>query len=174
MSLQTDVLKSLESMSQARKVDLAILRDLDSLATEMTDCSDKWLTEGTLLREDAFLVYHSVRNMSIIIGKAKQRFEHAAEKGENPSVVNDALTVFPYLIDLYEMLCSLKNKTFSPEIRRAIWRRLRLLRETSRKASMLPSTSEEVKGLDVALVRKELSSFASALQAVVSEGQSPT
>jgi hypothetical protein len=174
MSLQNVVLNSLESMSQARKVDLGILRDFDDLAAEMNSCSEKWLKEGTLLREDAFLVYHSIRNMSMIIDKAKQRFVYAAEKGENPSVVSDGLMVFPYLVDLYDMLCSLKGRTFSSEIRRAIWRRLRLLRDISRRAAMLPSTSEEVKGLDVELVKKELSSFASALQAIASEGQSPT
>jgi hypothetical protein len=174
MSLQNDILSSLESMAQTRKVDLGVLGAFDSLTAEMTVCSDSWLKEGTLLREDAFLVYHSVRNMNMIIDKAKQRFVHAAGKGENPFVVTDALTVFPYLFNLYEMLCSLRDKTFSSEIRRAIWRRLRVLRDISRRAAMLPSTSEELKGLDPELVKKELSSFASALQAVTSEGQSPT
>lgn len=174
MSLQNELLSSLGSMSQTRKVDLRVLATLDKLAAEMTGCSESWLKDGTLLKEDAFLVYHSVRNMDIIIDKAKQRFEYAAQKGENPSVVTDALTVFPYLVDLYEMLCSLRNKSFSSEIRRAIWRRLRLLREVSGRAEMLPSTSEELKGLDSELVKKELSRFATTLRAITSEGQSPS
>jgi len=173
MSLQSRVLTSLESMAQVQKVDLGIVKVLDDFKREMANCASSWLEEKHVAAEDVFLVYHSIRNMSIITDKAKSRFIYAADRNENPLVVNDALSVFPYLIELYDMVCSLRDRIVSSEVRSAIWKRLRLLRDIARKASLLPSTSEELKGLDVTEIRKELRNFASAVQAVVSESQGP-
>jgi len=93
------------------------------------------------------------------------RFIQALQLHQNPRVIDDASTVFPELHEICGLLASLQEVEAKPEMIEYIRRRIRNLRNTAQKVSMLPTVEEEMKSVDKDELARELRDLAQDLRA---------
>ena len=175
MSMTTligEVASCLGSMKESSKVDSTIVEKLNVLKNEISNCKKQWVTDENVGVEDSFLMYHCLRNLELIVEKAQARFSQAIERHENPLIIENAMLVFPYVFDLYTWLYSLQGKVITTDIRSMIWKRLRQLRSMASNVSLIQTTQEELKDINLERVRKEFKDFARTIQAITGESES--
>jgi len=156
----------LEEMRVSRKISNTALSTIDAVVEECKSREKFWLSNMELSPQVAFVLYHASRNTRIIFGKMHSRFIHATQLHENPKVVNDAAIVFPELSEMCSLLDSLRERArkITPEMVQFIRRRVKTLRNTAQKASMLPTVKEEVESVDKAELTRELEELAADLR----------
>jgi len=155
---------SLEVMQASRKIEA---KALDIIGDVIKECENReafWLSNSEVPHSTAFILYHASRNARIIFDKMLNRFTFAHERHENPSVVHDARLVFPSLYDICNILDSLKERQITSEMLQFIRKRVRILRNTAEKASMLPTIEEEAKTIDKEKLTTELEELAADLR----------
>jgi len=155
---------SLEMMGASRKIDPETIGIIDTIVEECRNKEEFWLSNSKVPPTTAFTLYHASRNARIIFTKMRNRFTYAHERHENPGVINDATLVFPYLCDIFNILDSLKERHVTSEVLKFIKKRVRTLRNTAEKASMLPTIEEEVKTVDKQELTKEFEELAADLR----------
>lgn len=163
------LIEKLEKMEQLQKVDLSIIEILDELIRNCKETENFWVESENLPVDTSFLLYHSTRNSRLVLERMKNRFISAVEKNENPHIISDAIQIAPLVIELCEMAFSLKKRPITPEVLSFISNRLKLLRNTAYKLSMMPSPEEEIAEIDKKKFKKRFSRFAEALQAMFIE-----
>lgn len=154
----------LEEMRVSRKLKEESVSTIQSVVEECKGREKYWLSNVELPPSTAFIFYHASRNIRIIFEKMYARFIQASELHENPKVVDDAAIVYPELSEMCEMLDSLERAKITPEMPVFIRNRVRTLRSTAEKASMLPTTEEEAKTVDKGELSKALEELAADLK----------
>ncbi len=155
---------SLEAMQASHKIEAKALNTIGDIITECKNREAYWLSNSEVPPLAAFVLYHASRNARIIFDKMLNRFTFAHERHENPSVVHDARLVFPSLCDICNILDSLKERQITSEMLQFIKKRVRILRNTAEKASMLPTIEEEVKTVNKKELTTELEELAADLR----------
>lgn len=154
----------LGEMQASRIVDLSSIELMKNAVEKSTEREEYWVSNKEIEPQTAFVLYHASRNTRIVLEKMRERFVHAAELHENPKVVDDAMIVFPELIELCGYIDSLQNIKITTELLEFVRRRIRNLRNTAQRVGMLPSIEEEMKAVDKKALAKELNSVAEHLR----------
>jgi hypothetical protein len=154
------VYAKLEDMWASGKINTDIIENIRSATEECRDRERFWLSKADVSPQMAFVLYHAARNSRLILEKMQDRFVHAPELHDNPRVVDDALAVFPRLSEMCDMVDSLKNVRVTTEMLGFVRRRVRSLRNIAQKASMLPTTKEEIEAVDRNELLEELGGIA--------------
>ncbi|MEX2705365.1 MAG: hypothetical protein Q6352_008910 [Candidatus Freyrarchaeum guaymaensis] len=163
------LLEQLEQMNETQKVDISVVKVLDSLIEDCRTNERFWIKNEKIPIETSFLLYHSTRNSRLILEKMKQRFILADEKEDNPHIVSDALQVVPVLNELYEVISALKYLEIKTELLSFLSSKLRQLRNVASIASMIPSPEEEIKEIDKKKLKRRFSRFADTIQVIFIE-----
>lgn len=159
-----EILSSIEEMERERKIDSSKIEKLDIPIEHLREYEDFWLTNEKIPIEDAFILYHTSRNLHLILEKIKSKFLSAVEKRENPKVAEDSLSILPMISNLYDALTSLWEEPLSKDVRLFLTRHLRTLRNTAAEISMLPSYEEEIKTVNIEDLKKEVEGFADTVK----------
>lgn len=155
----------MEVMQASRKVDTTAISTLETVVEECKGKEKFWVSRKEISPSTAFVLYHASRNTRLIFEKMRNRFAQASELQANPKVVDDASTVFPELYEMYSLLKSLEKIEVKSEMLEYIRRRVRNLRNTAQKVSMLPTTEEEIESVDKNELARELADLANDLRA---------
>jgi hypothetical protein len=134
----------LEEMQASRRLDETAIPMIKQAINESIKREESWLSNKNLPTQSAFVLYHASRNTRMILEKMLNRFMLAAQRHENPKVVDDAMVVFPELHELCGYIDSLKADNLSGSFLEFIKKRVRALRNTADRVGMLPTTEEEV------------------------------
>ena len=161
--------RKLETMESQKKVDLSIVEDFTELTKNFSDIEDQWKKSQDTNIEDAFLIFHSIRNCRMILQKMEFTFLRAKEMHQNPRIVYSARLVLPRINDLYNMVVALKGRKITDQTLNLIRQKLRLLRDVAENTSMLPTPSEETKGVLQLELKKKFQIVADDLQARLCE-----
>jgi len=154
-----------EHMATDRRVDSRVVEKLDVLAQQAKERERSWLKSRAVPRDDAFVLYHSWRNMRLVLFKMKSRVESASTMHENPKVATDSLQVIPCLVGVFSALHCAEAETIDESGKLELLERIRTLRSVASEASMLPSLEEELAEMDEKIVRNELAQMARAIGA---------
>lgn len=172
MSVDTifgEIIINMEKMEETGKIDPSIMNKLNTPIYKLKNFEDCMTKEGTLSIEDSFALYHIARNIRIILEKMKEKFFNANKAGENPKVVEDALNLLPQISEVYSALYTVSSKPLNDEIKLFLTNKLRKIRNTAAGVSMLPSLDEEIKEVDVKLLKEEIEAIVEDLGAPLHE-----
>lgn len=154
----------LEEMQVLRKISPASIDIINAVIEECKNREEFWLSNVEIPPSTAFVLYHASRNIRIIFDKMHSRFIQASKHHANPKVVDDAAIIFPELFEMCSLLDSIKKSKVTPEMLGFIKKRVRTLRNTAEKASMLPTVEEEVKSIDKNELAQQLEDLATDLR----------
>lgn len=156
--------EELEAMQVSRKITSSAI---PTIGTVVEDCKNRekfWISNTEVTPQVAFVLYHTSRNTRIIFQKMHTKFVRASELHLNPEVVDQATTVFPELLEMCNLLDSLREKEITPEMIDFLRRRVRSLRNTARKAEMLPTIEDELQAVDKGELSQEFKELADHLR----------
>jgi len=161
-----DVLSTkLEEMQASNKIDTTVISVIGAIVDECKSREKSWVSNTEIPPQVAFVLYHASRNTRMIFGKMHNRFIHASELHENPKVVGETAIVFPELLEMCNLLDSLKTSEITQEMVGFLRRRVRNLRNTAQKVSMFPTIQEETESINKDDLAKEFAELASHLKA---------
>ncbi len=164
------IAEQLEGMKIDGKVDLNVLPKFEYLIDRMKKLEDGWTSAGKMPTADAFVLYHAVRNLRLVLSATEQRFATSKKvKGDNPQVVDDSLEVLPYASGLFATVLFVKDQPIDHGIRTLLMEKVRNLRSVAGKASLLPTIEKESAGVDQKLLDKSLHRLASDVQEIIGE-----
>jgi len=161
----SELASTFEHMATDRRVDSRVVEKLNVLAQQAKQRESFWLKNRAVPRDDSFVLYHSWRNLRLVLFKMKSRVESASITHENPKVVNDSLQVIPCLVGVFGSLHYAEAGTIDESNKSELLERVRTLRSVASEASMLPSLEEELTEIDEKMLRNELAQIASAIGA---------
>lgn len=154
----------LEDMQVSRKLDPTAVSIIGNIISECKNREEMWLSNKRISPQTAFVLYHAARNTRIVFERMQCKFAHALELHENPKVVDEASIVFPELSEMCILIDSLEKKEITSEMLEFVRRRVRNLRTTAQKVSMLPSIEEETKVISKKALKKEFQDLAESLR----------
>jgi len=157
--------EELEAMQVSRKITSSAIPTIGAVVEECKNREKFWVSNTEVTPQVTFVLYHASRNTRIIFQKMHTKFVRASELHLNPEVVDQATTVFPELLEMCNLLDSLKEGKTTPEMIGFIRKRVRSLRTTAQKVSMLPTIQEEVEEVDKDEMEQELKELADHLKA---------
>lgn len=152
-------------MQLSRKINTVAISTIGAVIEECESREKFWVSNTEIPPQVAFILYHASRNTRIIFEKMHDRFIQAIELHENPEVVDEATVVFPELAEMCNLLDSLKKSEITPEMVDFLRRRVRSLRNTAQKVSMLPTIQEEAEAVNKDELARELKELAFHLKA---------
>jgi len=161
----SEVASMFEHMSARRSVDSSVIGKLETLVAQARHRESFWLKRRAVSRDDAFVMYHSWRNMRLVLSKMKSRVEVASTAHENPKVVTDSLEVLPCAVELFSALYCAEGGKLDENGKLELLERVTTLRSVASQASMLPSLEEELAEVDEKIVNNELAQMARAIGA---------
>ena len=154
----------LSNMEEKGKVDLTIVGKLDSIISTLQDYERKVAgSRGEIV--SSFLAYHILRNVRLVLTKMKDRFLQARPHNDNPTVVDESLSMIPFLAESTDIALRYAGKPLPPKTSDMIIEQVRLLRESASNASMTVSSEEEFKSI----TEKELKEEARRLVEIIKE-----
>ncbi len=166
----SEIAGQLEGMKIDGKVDLNVLPKFEYLIDRMKKLEGGWTSTGKMRTADAFVLYHAIRNLRLVLSATEQRLATSKKvKGDNPQVVDDSLEVLPYASGLFATVLFVKDQPIDHGIRTLLMEKVRNLRSVAGKASLLPSIEKESAGVDQKLLDKSLHRLASDVQEIISE-----
>jgi hypothetical protein len=161
--------EQLSIMENEKKVDLSILKIFGDLNKSFIDIEKQWKISEDIPIGEAFLLFHSIRNCRSILEKMAYKFIRAKEMQQNPRVVYSALLVLPQINDVYNLVDTIGKSKISELSLNMLRQKLRMLRDVADNNSMLPSPSEELKGVLKGELRKKFQIVVEDLQATICE-----
>ncbi len=162
-----DILRLLQSMEKKGRVDNSVLGKIDILTRAFNTSEQFWLRDKTVPPVDAFVMFHAYRNAHSILEATRSRFTLAAEKHDNPKVVDDAMLVFPPVFKLFTTVKTLEGQPLTPGLRSLVFAHIRSLRSAAAQAGMLPTKGDP--GVDPSKINAEAKSLAESLPGILSE-----
>ena len=75
------------------------------------------------------------------------------EKFDNPQILIDALEILPIMSEIFNFALSLRGESLQPSIINHIQKLTRSLRGKSSKLSLLPTFEDEIKDIDIEVIR---------------------
>jgi hypothetical protein len=158
------LLFQLEEMKASRKLNESAIPTLQKAIAENKSREKYWLSNKEIPQQTAFVMYHASRNNRIILEKMHSRFIGAAEKHENPRVVDDAMLVYPELQEMCIFMDTLKKAEISESLLEFVRKRTRNLRNTAEQAQMFPSFAEEAEKVNKKELAKQFNDIAEDLR----------
>lgn len=155
----------IEEMQVSRKISPAAISTIGAIVEECKDREKFWVSDTEIPPQVAFVLYHASRNARMIAEKMHSKFTQASELHENPKVVDETAVVFPELSEMCNLLDSLKKSAITSEMVGFLRRRVRSLRNTAEKVSMLPTIQEEAEAVSKDELARELEELAFHLKA---------
>lgn len=163
------IYRKLNTMDEEKIVDLSILEEFQKLQAEFSEIEARCIKDQKLAIEDAFIIYHASRSSRMILEKISQRFKEAEKQHENPIIVDLSKNIFPHMNDLYNLITSACKRETPKNFRSLILQRLKSLRDAAAASSMLPSITEEKRGISKIMLRKSFQNIADDFQAMLNE-----
>jgi len=133
-------------MEETGKVDFGILENIDrakaTLSALQTVLSSN--TPDNNVRS-AFLGYHIIRNMNMILTKMKDRFVRSQENSDNPIVAEDSLQLLPILSESVEVAMKYGGKGIGSGEEELMLHHILKLHEITSLKNMELSVEEQAK-----------------------------
>lgn len=95
--------------------------------------------------KSAFLGYHIVRNLNLVLAKMKQRYINAKEANDNPVVAEDSLSILPVMSESIEVAMKYAGKKITDGEEEVLLSHINALREITSEVKMKLSSEEESK-----------------------------
>jgi hypothetical protein len=171
-NLFDSVFHKLNEMEKNQAIDESILSDFSYMEKQLAKYEGDCASSKDRKIEDAFLLFHVMRNSRMILEKVSARFTEAKAKHENPVVVDLSKMVIPRLNDLYTFTVPIfqnEKHVLTQGERNAILTRLKIVRDVASVAGMLPSVEDEKEGILKSDLSKKFQGMATSLQACVNE-----
>lgn len=144
--------KSFETMESKGKINLSIIGELDSIIDHCIAVEKYWLSEFSE-NYNTFTIYHSVRNIKLSTNKIKERVLTSGEKLDNPQIAIDALEILPIMSEIFNFALSLRGESLQYSVINHIQKLTRSLRAKSSKLSLLPTFEDEIKDINIEVIR---------------------
>jgi len=161
--------EQIKKMQETKEVDISVVHIIDELIESCKHYEEFWVKDESVPIENAFLFYHALRNSRLVLEKMNERFKVAVERHENPKIINDSFAVVPVLSELCSTVFSLAKKEITYELKNLVSYRVRVLRDIASDNSMLPSSEEEMRGLNEKRLKERLTHFADSLRVMLGE-----
>lgn len=131
-------------MEETGKVDFTILENIDRAKSTLS-ALEKVLSTNTAGSsvKSAFLGYHIVRNLDLVLSKMRDRFVHSQETNDNPIVAEDSLEVLPTLSESIEVAMRYGGKKIGSGEEDLMLSHILKLREITSQKNMQLTIEEE-------------------------------
>jgi hypothetical protein len=164
----------LDKMERERKVDLAVVGEINGATTVLDDYEKKVVSGTASDIKASFLAYHIIRNTRIALQKMKARFMAAEENHDNPIVAEESLSLLPVLAESFNVAQSWQVGTLSEDAENSMIEQIRILRDAMSNASMTMSEEEESEELVKTGLQSEWGLLADAVRDTYTKEQQDT
>lgn len=154
-------------MEKTGKVDLSINDNIDRAKSELSGL-ERFLatTKPGIDVKSAFLGYHIVRNVNLVLTKMKDRFEHSKENADNPLVAQDSLLVLPVLNESLEVAIKYGRMKIAEGEEVLMLNHILRLRDITARLNMVLTPEEDAKtiGVSPAVLEEEEQKLSDAVK----------
>lgn len=173
LNILDSVSESFDRMEETGKIDISIIDKLDGVINEFIRLEGLWLSDSKTPVQITFPFYLGCRNCNLIMNKMKQRFKGAESGKGNPKVVVDAAMVLPTINEIYiRTLSALGSRPrINFDIPKQLINSIFNLREIAKKANMLPPKKEELKNVNIRILKREFNKLDDFIGAAIIYGE---
>ena len=133
-------------MEESGKVDFAILDNIERARSTLSTLEQLLSTNASGSDvKSAFLGYHIIRNLSLILSKMNERFTHSKDNNDNPIVAEDCISILPILGESAEIAMKYAGKRIGEAEEELMLNHILELREITSQANMVLTLEEEAK-----------------------------
>lgn len=135
-----------KQMEDVGVVDPSILDNIDRAKSTLSTL-EKLLSTSTSSSDvkSAFLGYHIIRNLNLILDKMKYRFANSKSNNDNPVVAEDSLAILPIMSESAEVAMKYAGKRIGEGEEELMLNHVLKLREITSRVKMMPTIEEEAK-----------------------------
>jgi hypothetical protein len=154
-------------MEEVGAIDPAILDNIDRAKSTLSALANMLSTNTASSNvKSAFLGYHIIRNLNLILSKMKDRFTYSKDNNDNPIVAEDSLSILPILSESAEVAMKYAGKKVGEGEEELMLNHILKLREITSQANMTLTVEEEAKTISASpeAVRAEEQKLSDAVE----------
>ncbi len=131
-------------MEKVGEVDFVILDNIDRAKSTLS-ALESVLSSNTASSnvKSAFLGYHIIRNLNLILIRMRDRFVHSKETNDNPIVAEDSLSILPTLTESIDIAMRYGGKNISSGEEELMLNHILKLREITSQKNMTLTLEQE-------------------------------